>query len=1153
MDILGIKENSRNAGLSKNYKKNPEDYTPAEKEIDDLIVVDFVPGNGVENDHYIASIPWKDGVPKLENNMNSILNRQKHTNYGGYLQKKGTDILELDKIFQAQLDKGYIEEVTDIYDINRKDSYLIPYFPVVDRIRDTTKVRIVFDAAAKDRHGLSLNSVISKGPNRLNDLYPILLRFRQHRYALQADVSEMFLRCRIKKEDRKYHRFYWNGKIWQWTRTMFGNRASPDITQKIIYENAMRHKDELPLAAECAIRDVYMDDGIKSIQQQKLCVQLALELIKLFGYADMKIVKFYTNSVDTIKALPPDVLSAKVHIMEDNNPTYESSKVLGMVWDASTDSLKFISKFKTTEDFFAHKKLTRKPTWTKRLILQLSATVYDPTGLICPFTVRSRSIIQELWRNKKLTWDTTIPDEDAARWSQWLEELFQLQNLIEIPRFLEFEDGRDVEIHVFVDASSKAYAACAYARVTQKVIREQAREEEEADEKVIAVQLITARARVTPGLTESISKLELASCCMGSRLGNGIARAYDMDPDKIQYWTDSTNCLFWINAPSSTQKVFVANRVGEIQTDTKPERWRHVPTLQNPADIPTRFPSIKELSDNPMWFNGPEFLQKPRSEWPPKFTPPPDDECKQEFKKQFQMLFNEEKSDKTELESLFALVERTNPSTYSQGSLYNGLEEMIPHTARLMRYISQRIHGKSTLTYKKSIQTALMYHIRKSQREDPELSEMIEALRNKSSKVKHSNLSPFLDQQGTLRAKTRLSNIDFLPFHTKCPAILSTKSEFTKMIVKGAHAGYEHTVGIKNAKSKLKNSYFIIGLESLLRTIRAECMKCKKKRAEPYEQKMANLPSYRFEQPLHAFAKVGIDFAGPFELKMGPRIKRTKTYILLFTCLQTRALHLEATVAMDTKAVVLALTSFVALRGMPTDILSDNWKTFVSPDLELQSWVRSIDVDAVITSTKANVEWHFTPPHGPHHGGVYEIMVKATKRALNALFRRPSLDPEEFRTALYKIASYLNDRPLTRTVSDGTLMTLTPNHFLLGKLGGAVHTERLETPEKLWTEMQKMVKIFWKSFVEDYISELKFARQWKHIKPNVEVGDLVIEMDPNLPQGSWKLAVVRQVFPSKDGLVRTVKIENQKNLYTRPITVLCPLDVNVNNDQEKKT
>ena len=324
MDTLGIKENARSAGMSKNYKKEREDWTPMELEIDDSMKVDYVPADGTDPAHFECSIPWKNGTPSLRNNLAAVLARQKNTNYGGYLEKKGTTLPEMDAKFLEQLLKGYIEEVIGDADINDPKEYYLNYFPVVNRNKETTKVRIVFDAASKDKYGKSLNSEIAKGPNRLNDLYPILLRFRQHRYAIQADISEMFLRCRLKKEDRRYHRFYWNGKIWQWTRTLFGNRASPDLSQKVIVTNAELHEKEFPLAAACSKNDLYMDDAIKSLELESDCVSLAKELIPLFQLADMKIMKFYTNSRMAIQSLPADCLSEKVHVMEDQDAEYES-------------------------------------------------------------------------------------------------------------------------------------------------------------------------------------------------------------------------------------------------------------------------------------------------------------------------------------------------------------------------------------------------------------------------------------------------------------------------------------------------------------------------------------------------------------------------------------------------------------------------------------------------------------------------------------------------------------------------------------------------------------------------------------------------------------------------------------------------------------
>jgi hypothetical protein len=377
---------------------------------------------------------------------------------------------------------------------------------------------------------------------------------------------------------------------------------------------------------------------------------------------------------------------------------------------------------------------------------------------------------------------------------------------------------------------------------------------------------------------------------------------------------------------------------------------------------------------------------------------------------------------------------------------------------------------------------------------------------------------------------------------------LSSETDFAKLLVQSAHREQEHGVGANAVKAKLKEAYHIIGLEPYLQTLRSQCRSCIRKRAKPFEQRIANLPSYRFEDPLRAFIKTGLDFAGPYEIKVGRAKARPKYYILLFTCLQTCTVHLEVMPAMDTNAVVLALDRFIAYRGCPTDFLSDNWKT-VSKDKELEHWVHNINVLDTITSKHAEINWHFTPPHGPHHGGVYEIMVKATKRCLKSLCAHPDLNLDEFTTFVVRAASMLNGRPITKVVEDGKSMILTPNHFLIGNLGGAVSMVRVNDPVKRWHQVHHLQEKFWKIFLSEYLIELGKARRWQKVKKNVTVGDLVLEIDPNTDSGNWSLTVIKEVLPSNDGLVRKVIITTNRKDYTLPITRLAPLEYNVNENE----
>ncbi len=193
----------------------------------------------------------------------------------------------------------------------------------------------------------------------------------------------------------------------------------------------------------------------------------------------------------------------------------------------------------------------------------MSATVYDPLGLISPYTVKARSILQELWK-VDIGWDQQIPEEFSKRWQDWLDELFVLASKISIPRWLQLKDGRTASIYVFCDASSRVFCCCAYVRITTGVTSRGEKGSEIENEEVLDVLLITAKSRVSPTKTESISRLKLDSEMQSHS-------AFEMNPEEINYWTDSTNCLYWITSPSSISKTFVSNRVGEIQNESKQE------------------------------------------------------------------------------------------------------------------------------------------------------------------------------------------------------------------------------------------------------------------------------------------------------------------------------------------------------------------------------------------------------------------------------------------------------------------------------------------------------------------------------------------------------------------------------------------------------
>jgi hypothetical protein len=267
-----------------------------------------------------------------------------------------------------------------------------------------------------------------------------------------------------------------------------------------------------------------------------------------------------------------------------------------------------------------------------------------------------------------------------------------------------------------------------------------------------------------------------------------------------------------------------------------------------------------------------------------------------------------------------------------------------------------------------------------------------------------------------------------------------------------------------------------------------------------------------------------------------------------------RAVHFEVTGGIDTTCVINALSRFCDVRGIPETLTSDNQASFHKADDELQEWFASIDWDQVVMETgfgfkpfSKGILWNFNPPVAPHFGGIFEIMVKAAKRAMKATIGHADLDEEEFRTAVSKIGHLLNCRPIQLVSDQNDYETLTPNHFLLPGLAGAIfppevsEEDRLKLPVRLRHQIMVQQHV-WKRFKAEIVPMLGPRKKWCVEHENLRENDVVLEIDDDLPRGVWRLLRISRIIPSEDGLVRKVEVVNSTGkLYLRPISRLIPI------------
>jgi hypothetical protein len=257
---------------------------------------------------------------------------------------------------------------------------------------------------------------------------------------------------------------------------------------------------------------------------------------------------------------------------------------------------------------------------------------------------------------------------------------------------------------------------------------------------------------------------------------------------------------------------------------------------------------------------------------------------------------------------------------------------------------------------------------------------------------------------------------------------------------------------------------------------------------------------------------------------------------------------------MGTDNVINALTRFCALRGCPNSIRTDNAPQFHKADKDVCDWIALVDWNKVVEKTgigfynnSPGINWYFNPPFAPHFGGVFEIVVKAAKRAMKTIAGDADLTEEEFRTLVYVCADKLNDRPIGIQGDVEDLETLKPNDFLTSHLGHKYFPSDFPEEKQLdlrerWKYINLLKGHFCKRFTEEVVPLLRTRKKWTNQRENVAVGDICLEIDENSPRTEWRLVRITKILPSEDGLVRKVEIRSSGDrLYDRPIAKLIPI------------
>ena len=322
------------------------------------------------------------------------------------------------------------------------------------------------------------------------------------------------------------------------------------------------------------------------------------EVTSLVAKGGFHLTKWISNSSDVMEDIPLEEQSSNE--LDLSCLGQGTQRALGCFW-------------KPDGDVLCVKSGEADVPATKRGVLKRVSMVFDPLGVVSPFTLRAKLLIQHLW-TLKCEWDEPLPGEVLTVWEQWLSELPHLQ-AIEMPRCLKAGVPCDdticeTELHIFCDASENAFGAVAYLRMT-------------TNEGAVSTAFVMSRTRLAPLKQLTIVRLELQAAVLGVRLANFIKQELSYPTNQTFYWTDSQVVLQYLQNESRRYHTFVANRIAEIHESSHPSQWNHVPGQQNPADVCSRGASAAALQTHAVWWTGPAFLSEAREEWPSQETEEP--------------------------------------------------------------------------------------------------------------------------------------------------------------------------------------------------------------------------------------------------------------------------------------------------------------------------------------------------------------------------------------------------------------------------------------------------------------------------------------------------------------------------------------------------
>ncbi|XP_065361967.1 uncharacterized protein LOC135955547 [Calliphora vicina] len=999
--------------------------------------------------------------------------------------KKDNDLAEWYKYkIEEYILKGYARKLSpEEASIETDRTWYLPHF-VITNVNKGNKRRLVFDAAAIV-DGESFNSRLLKGPATYQPkpLLSILFKFRQRQIGVCGDIREMFHRVLIREEDQTAQRFLWRSgvssskpDIYVMRAMIFGSASSPCSAQYVKNLNASKFESTDAKAYKAIVDCHYVDDYVDSFDTIDEAISVTKSVINIHQKANFEIRGFVSNSLEFCRIIEgPDYVN-KLELKNLSKGESITEKVLGLFWAQNDDSFCFILKFSRISEAVLNG--SRRPS--KREVLSLVMSIFDPFGFLANIVIRSKIILQELWIYN-IDWSSPIPEKLYKKWYEWYNELQNVRN-IRIPRCygVKFSDPSTViELHLFVDASEVAFAAVGYWRM--RLLDS------------VEVIFVAGKSKCAPIKPLSIPRLELQAAVLGVRLKEAIVSSHDIKPTGITFWSDSKTVVKWIQSDCRVYKQFVSHRIAEILEHSEVDQWRWVPGPQNPADDATRSQYFSGNLQESRWLNGPSFLKSDKTKWPILSGEAEKKIYESEMRTKF----------------LFSTAEVLPLIPYGEKSKYYKLLRIRCWFVRAVKIFKCfAIHqDKSTLNLKPYITTqeikeAEIFWCQIAQQEvygnEYNVLKSGQPLSKKSSIY---NLNPCITDDGLIRISGRISKATCVGQSTREPIIMPKNHLITRLMIRQFHNNFVHQ-NQEAICAAIRTKFWIPSLRQLVRNVKKNCQECKNRSAVPKPPLMGQLPVDRLTPFVRPFTYTGIDYLGPYTVSIGRR------------------------------------------RGVPIRIRSDRGTNFVGASkedfvrLETQlgdectrrgiEWVFNTPADPsaggvwerMVRAVK-NVLAFTLKEKSPKLDTLNSLLIEAENLVNSRPLTHLPIDSSD-------------SEPLT----PNHFLLGSPN------IVQTAAVEEKVCLRKQWHILQQLKQTFWKRWVLEYLPDLTRRTKWyQPVKP-LQVGDVVVICDETEERGKWKRGVIEEVCKAADGQVRSAVVKTLNGKLRRPATKLAVLEVN---------